>query len=75
MPVPRGNLGVVRRIGNSGDHWGRSPRSDEETIGAGPSGETRIAQLSLIQFRDLTRPALDPISDARGRPPLLLAGG
>ena len=95
MPVPRGNLGVVRRIGNSGDHWGRSPRSDEETIGAGPSGESRDREedrtrrpLVLVprgnlgslnshsfKFRDLTRPSLDPISDSRGRPPLLLTGG
>ena len=49
MSAPQGNLGIMRRIGNSGDHWGRSPRSDEETMGVGPSGETRIAQLSLTQ--------------------------
>ena len=108
MSVPRGNLGIMRRIGNSGDHWGRSPRSDEETMGVGPSGESRdreedrelgrplgpVAQIGRgdhgcqslggisgllnshsLKFRDLTRPSLDPISDARGRPPLLLAGG
>ena len=96
MSVPRGNLGIVRRIGNSGDHWGRSPRSDEETIGVGPSGESRDREEDRelgrplvpvprgklgspnshsFKFRDLTRPSLDPISDASGRPPLLLAGG
>ena len=57
MPVPRGNLGVVRRIGNSGDHWGRSPRSDEETIGAGPSGESRGRE----EDQELGRP-LGPVA-------------
>ena len=62
MPVPRGNLGVVRRIGNlnSGDHWGRSPRSDEEDIDAGPSGESRDRE----EDRELGRP-LRPVAQSR----------
>ena len=56
-------LGPVAQIGR-GDHWCRS-------LG----GISGLLNSHSLKFRDLTRPSLDPISDSRGRPPLLLAGG
>ena len=40
-----------------------------------PRGKLGSLNSQPLKFRVLIRPSLDPISDARGRPPLLLAGG